>query len=133
MIRAAVASRELPLPTKYIVQPPKVDLLLALNVLTTPTPLYVALTCATLVVPVGTHPAVSQVNACSVMSIGERAGAREIFGVDVVAADRWRRQRGASEHGEGQSHGRDSGDRSFDDVRRRAMDAHRFPPADWRL
>ena len=82
-----MASRELPLPTKYIVQPPKVDLLLALNVLTTPTPVYVALTCATLVAPVGRHPAALHANACSVMSIGVSAAlARPLVSIENAPA-----------------------------------------------
>src|SRR5438309_2417375 len=70
MLRVALASREVPFPTKYIAQPPNVDLLFALNVLTRPGPVYVALTCATRVVPVGRQPVAPQVNASSVMSIG---------------------------------------------------------------
>jgi hypothetical protein len=70
MLRVALASREVPFPTKYIEQAPNVDLLLDLKVFTTPVPAYVALTCATLVVPVGRQPVAPQVNASSVMSIG---------------------------------------------------------------
>jgi hypothetical protein len=62
MVNVAAASRELPLPTKYIVQPRNDDLLLDLNVSTSPMPVYVALTSAVRV-PVGLHPLASHVNA----------------------------------------------------------------------
>ena len=70
MVRVAVASRSLPLPTKYIEHPPNDDLPLDLNVMRSPTPVYVALTCAVLV-PAGSHPVPSHVNASTVMSTDE--------------------------------------------------------------
>jgi len=61
MVSVAAASRELPLPTKYIAQAPNVDLLFDLNVARLPTPVYVALTSAVRVL-VGVHPVESHVN-----------------------------------------------------------------------
>ena len=55
MVALAYAWRELPLPRKYIVQLPKVDLLFVLNALTSPTPVKVAATTVVCGVPDGSH------------------------------------------------------------------------------
>src|SRR6266508_1902818 len=85
MIILACASRELPFPTKYIVQPPKVVLLLALKVLTSPIPVNVAATTTVLVPPVGAHPCASQAKACSVMIVGDKAAADRSLASKVKA------------------------------------------------
>src|SRR5688572_12856404 len=74
MVTVATASRELPFPTKYIVQFPNVDLLLALNVKTSPTPVKVA---ATTVVrsgrPLGWQKPASHTSSCSWIVVAEKA------------------------------------------------------------
>ena len=82
MVRVAVTSRELPLPTKYIEQPPNVDLLLDLNVATSPTPVYTALTSAVRV-PAGLQPVESHVKACTVTAVGASdAAARSLVSIE---------------------------------------------------